>query len=304
MVQRRAVAVVVDSSCCLPPEILSQWNITVVPHQLVIGDRSFRDGIDIRPDEFYRLLAGDQNPALSTAAPQPGHFLEGFLAAGESASNVLCLTVPAEFSASYGSACAAVESANGRLAETRVRVVDSRAAAGGAGLVALAAARWAAAGLGLEEIAARVERLAAPRVGLLAFLDTIRYLGRSGRVSRVGAWAGGLLGIKPLTELRLGEARLLEKPRSRAKAARRLLDIMRRRVAGQPVVVNVMEADAAKDAQELCRQIQDEFDCRELISSQFTPVMGLHTGPGLLGVAFYVDDGVNNGDSEPPDGPA
>ena len=302
MVQRHDVAVVVDSSCCLPPELLRQWNITVVPHQLVIGDRSFRDGIDIRPDEFYRLLARDDNPVLSTAAPQPGHFLEGFVAAGELAPNVLCLTLPTEFSAAYRSACGAAESADGSLADTKVQVLDSRAAAGGSGLIALAAARWAAAGLGLDDIVARVEQLT-PRVGLLAFLDTVRYLRRSGRVRALDAWAGALFSIKPLTELRQGEARMLEKPRGRANAARRLLAVMRQRVAGQPVVVNVMEANAPQDAQELCRQIQAEFDCRELINSQFTPVMGLHTGPGLLGVAFYVDDGVDDGDGGAPEGP-
>ena len=290
---------VVDSSCCLPPEVLRQWNITIVPHQLVIGDRSFRDGIDIRPDEFYRLLARDDHVALSTAAPQPGHFLEGFLAAGELAPNVLCLTLPTEFSAAYSSACAAADSANGSLANTNVQVLDSRAAAGGSGLVALAAARWAAAGLGIEEIVARVQRLA-PRVALLAFLDTVRYLRRSGRVRALDAWAGALFSIKPLTELRQGEARMLAKPRGRANAARRLLDLMRQRVADRPVIVNVMEADAPQDAQELGRQIQADFDCRELINSQFTPVMGLHTGPGLLGVAFYVDDP----ESGPPDVPS
>ena len=163
LVQRHDVAVVVDSSCCLPPELLRQWHITVVPHQLVIGDRAFRDGLDISPDEFYRLIAQDQSPSMSTSAPQPGHFQEGFVAASELAPNVLCLTLPTEFSAGYRSACAAAESSNGSLANVNVQVLDSRAAAGGSGLVALAAARWAAAGLCLDDIVARVEQLA-PRV--------------------------------------------------------------------------------------------------------------------------------------------
>ena len=291
MVLQHDVAVVVDSSCCLPPELLRKWNITVVPHQLIIGGRSFRDGVDIAPDEFYRLLAQEDTAALSTAAPQPGHFLDGFLTAGQRTPNVLCLTLPSEFSGTYRSACAAVELANGRLSNIRVQVVDSRAAAGGSGLIALAAARWADMGLGLDQIVTRVEQMA-PRVGLLAFLDTLRYLRRSGRVRKLDAWVGDLLSLKPLTELRLGEARMLEKPRTRAKATQRLLDIMGQRVDGNPVMVNVMEASASLDAQALSRRIQAEFNCRELINSQFTPVMGLHTGPGLLGVAFYVDDEV------------
>ena len=298
MVLQHDVAVVVDSSSCLPADLLRKWNITVVPHELIIDRRSFRDGVDIRPDEFYRLLSQGDHSTLSTAAPQPGRFLEGFLTAGERAPNVLCLTLSAEFSATYRSACAAVELANGRLSNTRVQVIDSRAAAGGSGLIALAAARWAAMGLGLDQVVTRVKHLV-PRVNLLAFLDTLRYLSRSGRVRKIDAWAGALLSIKPLTELRLGEARMLEKPRSRPKATQRLLDIMGQRVGRKPVIVNVMEADAVQDSQALSQRIRSDFNCRELFNSQFTPVMGLHTGPGLLGVAFYLDEG----DGESPVGP-
>ena len=283
----------VDSGSCLPPELLCQWHITVVPHELIIGNRSYRDGVDIHPEEFYRLLKRNQ-PSCTTAAPRPQQFLEAFLAAGERAPEVLCITLATQLSATYRSACAAVELANGRLAGIKVQVVDSRAAAGASGLIALAAARWAAAGDTLDQVIGKVNWLI-PRVNLIAFLDTLAYLGRGGRVRKFEAWAGSLLSIKPLTELRLGEARMLEKPRSRAKATERLLDIMRQRVGSRSVLVNVMEAAAAKDAQALSIRIQADFNCRELFISQFTPVMGLHTGPGLLGTAFYVEE-----DGDPP----
>ena len=289
MVLQHDVAVVVDSSCCLPPDLLRKWNITVVPHQLIIGQRTFRDGVDIQPDEFYRVLSQSNHSTLTTSAPQPGHFLDAFLSAGEQAPNVLCLTLSAEFSSTYSSACSAVELANGRLSNTKVQVMDSRAAAGGSGLIALAAARWAAMGHSMDQVMERVEELV-PRINLLAFLDTLRYLGRSGRVRKLEAWAGTLLSIKPLTELKLGEARVLEKPRSRTKATERLLDVIRHRVGRLPIVANVMEADAAQDAHALSQRIRSEFNCREIFNSQFTPVMGLHTGPGLLGVAFYVNE--------------
>ena len=298
MVLQHDVAVVVDSSSCLPQELLQKWNITVVPHELIIDQRSLRDGVDIRPDEFYRLLSQENSPKLSTAAPQPRQFLEAFLSASQLASNVLCLTLSAQLSATYRSACAAVAMANGEMSNATVRVVDSRAAAGASGLIALAAARWASMGHNLEQVVAQVEALV-PKVNLLAFLDTLRYLSRSGRVRKIEAWAGSLLSFKPLTELRLGEARMLERPRSRAKATQRLLDTMHQRVGGMPVNVNVMEADALEDARALSLRIQSEFNCRELILSQFTPVMGLHTGPGLLGVAFYGDDSNDESPSEP-----
>ena len=283
----------VDSSSCLPIELLRQWNITVVPHELIIDQRSLRDGVDISPDEFYRLLSRETTSKFTTAAPQPREFLEAFAEAGRRAPNVLCLTLSAHFSATYRSACAAVDMAGGELSNgdgsPKVKVVDSRAAAGASGLIALAAARWASMGQSLDQVVAGVETLA-PRVNLLAFLDTLWYLRRSGRIRHFEAWTASLLGIKPLTELRLGEARMLERPRNRAKATDRLLAAMHRRVGSTPVSVNVMEADAKEDACALSSRIQSEFDCREVFVSQFTPVMGLHTGPGLLGAAFYEDD--------------
>ena len=298
MVLQHDVAVVVDSSSCLPQELLQKWNITVVPHELIVDQRSLRDGVDIRPDEFYRLLSQENPPKLSTAAPQPRQFPEAFLSASQLASNVLCVTLSAKFSATYRSACAAVVMANSTISNVTVRVVDSRAAAGASGLIALAAARWASKGHSLDQVVAQVEALV-PKVNLLAFLDTLRYLSRSGRIRKIEAWAGSLLSVKPLTELWLGEARVLERPRSRAKATQRLLATMHQRVGGMPVIVNVMEADALEDARALCLRIQSEFNCRELFLSQFTPVMGLHTGPGLLGAAFYVDDSSNESPPEP-----
>ena len=136
-----------------------------------------------------------------------------------------------------------------------------------------------------------------PRVNLITFLETLYYLGRSGRVGKLQAWTGTILRIRPVTELKLGEARILEKPRSRARAMQLLLDLMGQRVGRSQVTLNVMEADSREDAQTLLGRIQAEFNCREAILSEFAPVMGAQTGPGLLGVAFYMHDG---DEEEPP----
>ena len=279
---------VVDSSCCLPPELLLQWNITVVPHELVIDGKSYLDCVDIQPRDFYRSLR-ESRQVPTTAAPRPQQFLDAFLAARKSAQNILCVTLSANFSITYRSALAALEMAADSLPACRVEVIDSKAAAGASGLIALAAARWAHMGESLDQVASRVNGML-PKVNLLAFLDTLYYLGRSGRVAKVKAWAASVLGVRPLMELRLGEARMLERPRSRAKAMERMIELMRQRVGQAPVLVNVMEADAQADAEALANRLEAEFNCRQLFASQFTPVMGAHTGPGLLGVAFYVDE--------------
>ncbi len=290
------VAIVVDSACCLTPDLIRRWNITLVPHELVIDGRSYRDGVDISPGEFYKMLR-DSRVVPTTAAPRPQEFLDGMLAAGELASNILCITVSANFSVANRSARAAVETARDSLPHCRIKVIDSQAAAGALGLIALAAARWAHDGYALEHIAARLDRLI-PRVNLLAFLDSFDYLNRSGRVGKIKAWTGSLLGVRPLTELQGGEARLLERPRSRLRAMDRLVAIMKQRVGRAPVVVNIMEAGSAEDALAMERRIQDEINCQEMFISQFTPVMGAHTGPGLLGVAFHAIEGEWNHDSD------
>ena len=174
-----------------------------------------------------------------------------------------------------------------------IEVVDSKSAAGAQGLIALEAARTAQAGGDLQSVLRRIEELV-PKVNLLAFLDTLYYLSKSGRVPRVAAWAGSLLGIKPLTELKLGGAHMLGKPRSRSRATERLLGMMKSRVEARPTHVNVMHADSIEDAERLRGRVEAEINCRELFISEFTPVMGTHLGPGLLGLAFYTDEPIGS----------
>jgi DegV family protein with EDD domain len=287
LVHKRHIAVVVDSSSCLPRAALGEYDIYVVPHELVIGETVLKDGIDIEPGEFYQMLQKNQN-VPTTSSPKPDSFLEAFRSASKVAEELVCITLSANFSATYDSARVAARIAESELPDCRVKVVDSMAAAGAQGLIALEAARMAMRGAGLDQVIARIRQLV-PSVSLVAFLNTLYYLSKSGRVPRVAAWAGFLLGIKPLAELKLGEARMIEKPRSRAKATQRLMDVMKDRVRDKPVHVNVMHAHAAEDAEGLRQQVEKGFDCRELLVSEFTPVMGTHLGPGLLGLAFYTD---------------
>ena len=285
MVRDRKVAVIVDSSACTPSELLQRYDISVVPHVLVIDGQAYRDGVDLGPSEFYRLLQRNQS-VPSTAAPKPVDFLNAFTSISQRRESILCLTLADTFSSTYNSARVAQEMAASSLPDVPIRVLDTRAAAGAAGLIALEAARRAQEGADLMEVASRVEELI-PQVNLIALLDTLFYLARGGRVPKVAAWAGSLLGMKPIAELKLGEAHLLEKPRSRSKAIARMLTIMKERVSTRPIHVNVMHTDALRDAQALQKQVADDFNCVENFISEFTPVMGAHLGPGLLGLAFY-----------------
>jgi len=176
------------------------------------------------------------------------------------------------------------------LPESVIEVLDCTTAAAGQGLVTLAAARAAALGKTLNEVVATAKSVMS-RVNLFATLDTLHYLAKSGRVPQAAALVNSLLKIKPIFTLNHSGAHTVALPRTVPSALKRMLKLMEQNaVKGQPLHVAVMHADALDKAIILKNKISSQFDCTELFITEFTPVMGAHTGPGLFGVAFYSGD--------------
>ena len=293
MGQENRVAVVVDSAASLPVDakVGEEAGLYVVPMQLIIGGRTYLDGRDLTPTEFYRMQKGIKElPATST--PPPAAFLEAFRSAAQEASSIICLTVSPRFSSSYDSARTAAQEAEKTLLEAKIAVLDTESAAGGEGLIAMEAWRAAQRGVGLEEVMAAV-RVLVPKVSLLAFLDTLYYVWKSGRMPRVVYAGTSLLGIKPLLEMSRGEVRNVARPRTASRATARMIELMRQRVGAGPIHAAVLHADAGEAADRLRQRVSLEFPCKELFISEFSPVMGSHTGPGLLGIAFWSETTVS-----------
>ena len=289
MVAQRQVAVVVDSSACLPTAMVDEWQVTVVPHTLMIDDAILRDGVDIDPAQFYKLQRQGLK-AVTTSAPSPRAFHEAFTHAHSTAPDILCIVVASRLSAAYDAAQVARTTASRAIPSLRVHVLDSCTAAGAAALLALDAARQACYGLSLDAIVQSAERTI-PHLRLLATLNDLSYLRASGRVGRLAFSAASALHINPVFELRQGEPLVLTKPRSRARAIVQMVDHMRTITGNSTLRVNIMEADTASEADALRHAIGAQFNCRDLFISQMTPVIGAHTGPGLLGVAFHPEVG-------------
>lgn len=283
----RKVAVITDSTACLPADLVRQYGITVVPVELTHQGRVYRDGVDITPTEVYQLLTSDKS-LPTTSAPSPATYLKAFQEVSRTASEAVVITVSSTFSHVYDSACTAVEMARERRLNLKVKVIDCRTAAGAQGLVVLHAARAAATGRPLKEVIEAAET-AMSGVGLIAFLDTLNYLARGGRVPQAIAWAGNLLKIKPLMQIKpgTGQASLVTKVRTRKKAIDQLLAETRKRVDSRPIQAIIMHSNCPADADYIKERLTGEFNCTESFVSDFTPVMGIHTGPGLLGIAFY-----------------
>ena len=283
------VAIVTDTTACIPKELAAKYGIELVPVIFMFGDESYRDGVDMSTAEFYaRLRQVKKLP--TTSGSLPVSYLEAYRKASQRASSILSITVPAKLSAMFSSAKLAVKMAEEALPGVAIRVLDCGTAAAAQGLVVMAAAKSAALGKSLTEVLEVAESVM-HRVQLLATLDTLHYLVKGGRVPKVAALASMLFQIKPIFTVKDGEARPVTNARTMPGAIKRIIKMMgEQTVEGRPLHVAIMHADALDRAKELEYEISKRFDCVELLMTEFTPVMGVHTGPGVVGVAFYGED--------------
>jgi len=279
----KRVAVVSDSSASLPADLARDLGIRVVPIMLVLNGYTFHDGVDITPGELYRLLRNTRH-SPTTSAPSIGDFLRVYAAAAETASGIVSIHMSPKLSATYTAARAASQLVD----DLPIRVLDSRTAAMGQGFVTLEAARAAAHGADLETVVARAQTVAS-RVHLLATIGTLEYLHRGGRIGGAATLLGTALQIKPVLYLADGHVDVFSKPRTKSKATQVMLRQISLQAEGHRLHVAIFHADAPGEAEELRQRIAREFRCVELYVTEMTPVMGAHTGPGVLGVVFYAD---------------
>lgn len=279
----KRVVVVTDSNATIPEALVRELDIRVAPILLNLAGRTYRDGVDMTPDEFYRILRTTTH-VPTTSSPSMGDFVRVFAAAGQEAAGIVAIVLPPQLSGIHNLAVMASQLVDG----PPIRVVDSGTAAMAQGFVVLEAARAAAAGADLEEVVARAKEVAS-RVRFYAVLETLEYLHRGGRIGAAAAWAGSMLQITPVLRVLHGQVEPFARPRTRRRAIQVMLDEMARQVGDRPVHAAICQADALEEAEDLKRRVEELFDCTELYVTEFTPVMGAHAGPGLLGIAFYVD---------------
>lgn len=284
----RKVAIVTDSTSCIPAELGRELGIRVVPLTYVFGDTVVPDDPHMDMPGFYRRLQTAESPP-STSPASPGVYVEAFRDLIGSVEAVLCITVSARFSGMHRAATVARDMVSEDSSTTRVEVMDSGGAAMLQGFVVLAAARAAAQGASLEEVTRIAESVRA-RVRLVAVIDTFKYLGRSGRFPRVVAWGASLIGLKPVLSLRMGRVKPVTVARTRQGALRKMLRMLERDTRGKDSIrVAMLHANVPAEAEEFARQVSETVNCTELLMSHLTPVMGIYTGPGVLGIAYYTE---------------
>ncbi len=276
------VKIVTDSVSDIPPHVVQELGITVIPVLLRFGEEVYRDGIDITTDEFYeRLVQSIFFP--STSVPAPAVFAETYDKLAEETDEIIAIMVTSKLSSIYD---VASQSVGLMKRKCRVEVVDSQWAVMPQGFLVIKAAQAAQAGASLDEVLEVVNRNL-PRVDMRAAFDTLEYLRRGGRIGKAQALLGSMLNVNPLITLRDGVVEPAGRARSRTKATDLLYEF-----AASYSHIEEMAVEAAAcpdDADSLVERLGAIFPKELIYRSRTTPVIGTYTGPGGLIVSVMGD---------------
>jgi len=275
------VAVVTDSTADLGP-LAAEHRIEVVPLTIRFGSEEFRDGVDLTEQEFYRKLEDSATTPI-TAQPTPALFASTYrrlLDGG--ADRIVSLHISSTLSGTINAASIAAR----EIGESAITVVDTRTATAGLGMLALDAARRAAAGESADTIVAAI-RADIPTVQLFATIPSLTYLARGGRIGHLSGLVGNVLKIVPILTLVDGSLKEYVKVRTFARAVDQIVDITIEKLKGSPgarlAVIHSMSPDLAKSVAE---RVTAAAPVRSMYVCSLGPTVGTHAGPGAVGTIF------------------
>lgn len=276
------VKIITESVCDLPAQIVKELGITVIPLPVHFGTEVYRDGVDISTEEFYRKLETSK-VFPTTAIPPPGDFVNAYDKAAEEADEILHIALSSKLSGLYNAAKLAVELMTKKC---RVEVLDSQWVIMAQGFLVMKAAKAAREGANLDDILNLVRR-DMKRLATRSIFDTLEYLKRGGRISKVQAALGGMMHIHPILGVKDGEVASFGRARSRDEALEYLYDF----VMGYKNIeeLSVAYYKAVDDAEKLIERLDAKFPKERIIRSRTSPVIGAHTGPNLLVVVVLGD---------------
>ncbi len=276
-----ATAIVTDSSAYLPKEYVDQYGIHVLPLTLTWEGKEYRDGVDIQADEFYaRLRTSASIPLTSQVTMGAYQSLFGRLLA--EGNQVLVLPISSGISGTYQSAL----QARALFPGAPITVIDTRLVSMALSFQVLAAARAAQEGADLSECLA-VAQAAYSKIGVYFTVDTLNYLHKGGRIGGAKHLIGTAINLKPVLEIRDGKIELVTSVISQRKAIEKMVSLVGGHIAGRsPVRLSVFHAGVKDQAVALLERLVQQFNAVEGILSEVSPVIGAHTGPGTISVAY------------------
>jgi DegV family protein with EDD domain len=283
------IAVVTDSTASVPESILNSLHIATVAYYMHRCQEILRDLVTIQRDEFLRWL-GTANFVPTTANPGPGDYFDVYeKLAREGADGIISIHMSSKISGAYQAASVARSMLQQSQPAVQVEVIDSRNAALSQGWMAIQAARAALAGISLAEIAASVKKMI-PMSHMIQTADTLRYLYLGGRIGRAQNLLGSMLNIKPLIGLEGGEIVPLGRAHSRGQAYARMVEMITGIIGQGKARVAYVHAGALREAEKLKSLVEARVDVVESLFAELSPVLAVHTGPGMAGLCYTVEE--------------
>jgi len=276
------VKIVTDSISDLPLQVAKELGITVVPAYIHFGMDTYRDGIDLTTEQFYDKLRRSKILPV-TSVPSPGTFSEAYDRLAEQTDEIIVITLTSKLSGTYQ---VALQSIGLMTRKCRVEVIDSQWAVMAQGFIVITAARAARAGASFDEVLDIAHRNIS-RVDMRAAFDTLEYLERGGRIGKAQSLIGSILRINPIIGMRDGEVCPFGRERSRAKAIDHLCNFAMSfsNIEGLAIEYAVNRDEAEK----VVERLGSKFPKERIYRSRASPVIGTHTGPGLLVVTVLGD---------------
>ena len=273
------VRIVSDSACDLPPELCKELGIEIVPLTIRFGEDELVDRVELTTEAFWQRLANSK-VLPETAAPSVGAFESAFRGLSErGADGIVCINLSSRMSATMQSAQIAAKTLDHRCP---VEVIDSKSASMGIGMQCLEAVRIARNGGDMHDVVAAVESVR-DRSHILFTVDTLEYLRKGGRIGGAQAMLGSMLSIKPVITVKEGAVEPAGKVRTRSKALRFVVDRVKERPVESLCVVHAQAADV----DEFIAMLEPIVPDTEIVVGTIGPVVGVHTGPGAMGVTWF-----------------
>ncbi len=275
------IAVVTDSTAALPPDLVKEHQISVAPLLLIWGSKTYLDGVEIKPSEFYQMLP-ESDIMPSTSQATVATFIEIFNKLTKEGFDILVIPISSKLSGTLDSATQAKK----HFPNANIELVDSLSASVPLQIFVMLAIRAINKGASLLQAKALVEK-AVSKMHVFFAVETLEYLHKGGRIGGAARFLGTALGLKPILELRNGQIEAIEKIRTTKKAHSRLVELIEEKIDRNLKVnsIGIIDANAEEGAQYLSRELIQRFHPEEVIFGTLSPVLGAHTGPGTVGVA-------------------
>lgn len=282
------VAIVTDSTACIPEPLMEQLNIHWLPYYIHRGEEALRDMVTIKPKEFYEWLPSAED-LPQTACPGPGEYLELYERLGEehSVQEIVSIHMTSKGSGAYQAAASALAMLRERSENLNVEVIDTLNVSMCHGWMVIEAARAALEGKSMAEVVERVKQLI-PITKMIQTADTLKYLYMGGRIGRARHLVGSLLNIKPLISMEDGIIIPVGTARSRKRAYRMMVEMVENAVGNLgKIKIAYVHAAAAEEAEKIKSLVEGRLTVVESIVTELSPALGVHTGPGTAGLCYY-----------------